>query len=90
MKIGLLGFGFMGRTHAWCLDNLKYFYGAFPFRAEIAGVPDVVHGGAGTGADNAAALVFQPLKGVREEVQEAVADLVCRIVAAHLVGLVAQ
>ena len=38
MKIGLLGFGFMGRTHAWCLDNLKYFYGALPFRAEIAGV----------------------------------------------------
>lgn len=38
MKIGLLGFGFMGRTHAWCLDNLKYFYGALPFTAEIAGV----------------------------------------------------
>ena len=38
MKIGLLGFGFMGKTHAWCLDNLKYFYKDLPFRASIAGV----------------------------------------------------
>lgn len=27
MKIGLLGFGFMGKTHAYAIDNLKYFYG---------------------------------------------------------------
>ena len=38
MKIGLLGFGFMGRTHAWCVDNLKYFYKDLPFSAEIAAV----------------------------------------------------
>ena len=38
MKIGLVGFGFMGKTHAWCVDNLNYFYKALPFDAEIAGV----------------------------------------------------
>ena len=38
MKIGLIGFGFMGRTHAWCVDNLKYFYKDLPFDAEIVGV----------------------------------------------------
>lgn len=26
MKIGLLGFGSMGKTHAYCCDNLKYFF----------------------------------------------------------------
>ena len=38
MNIGLLGFGFMGKTHAFCLNNLKYFYRELPFRAQIAGV----------------------------------------------------
>ena len=26
MRIGLLGFGSMGKTHAYCVHNLKYFY----------------------------------------------------------------
>ena len=26
MKIGLLGFGSMGKTHAYCVENLKYFF----------------------------------------------------------------
>ena len=38
MNIGLIGFGFMGKTHAWCVDNLKYFYRDLPFEANIAGV----------------------------------------------------
>ena len=38
MNIGLLGFGFMGKTHAYCLDNLKYFYRDLPFSAKITGV----------------------------------------------------
>ena len=38
IRIGLLGFGFMGRTHAWCLDNLKYFYRDLPFTARVVGV----------------------------------------------------
>lgn len=38
MKIGLIGFGFMGKTHAWCVDNLKYFYKDLPFGAEIKAV----------------------------------------------------
>ena len=38
LRIGLLGFGAMGRTHAWAVRNLPFYYGALPFRAEIAGV----------------------------------------------------
>jgi len=38
MKIGLLGFGFMGRTHAFSVANLPYFYRDLPFSASIAGV----------------------------------------------------
>ncbi len=38
MKIGLLGFGSMGRTHSWCVNNLKYFYKDISFSAEYAGV----------------------------------------------------
>ena len=38
MKIGLLGFGAMGRTHSWCVKNLDYFYKDLPFEAEYAGV----------------------------------------------------
>jgi predicted dehydrogenase len=26
MRIGLLGFGSMGKTHAYCVQNLKYFF----------------------------------------------------------------
>ena len=38
MKIGLLGFGSMGKTHSWCVNNLRYFYKDLPFSAEYAGV----------------------------------------------------
>jgi len=38
MKIGLIGFGFMGKTHSWCVDNLKYFYKDLPFDAKISAV----------------------------------------------------
>ncbi len=38
MNIGLIGFGFMGKTHSWCIDNLKYFYRDLPFDAKIGGV----------------------------------------------------
>ena len=38
MNIGLIGFGSMGKTHAWCVENLKYFYKDLPFDAKIAGV----------------------------------------------------
>lgn len=37
-KIGLLGFGAMGKTHSFCVDNLKYYYGELPFSASISGV----------------------------------------------------
>ncbi len=38
IKIGLLGFGAMGKTHAFCVDNLKYYYGILPFHASVKGV----------------------------------------------------
>lgn len=38
MNIGLLGFGSMGRTHSWAVDNLKFYYKALPFEAKISGV----------------------------------------------------
>lgn len=37
-NIGLLGFGAMGKTHAFCVDNLKYYYTELPFSASIKGV----------------------------------------------------
>lgn len=38
LKIGLLGFGSMGRTHTWAVRNLPFHYEALPFRAETVGV----------------------------------------------------
>ncbi len=38
MKIGIIGFGSMGKTHAYAIDNLKYFYAALPFSAELYGI----------------------------------------------------
>lgn len=38
IRIGLLGFGSMGRTHAYAVDTLRFFYEDLPFSAEIAGV----------------------------------------------------
>ena len=42
INIGLAGFGFMGRTHAYAVANLPFFYSSLekplPFSAKIAGV----------------------------------------------------
>jgi len=38
LKIGLLGFGFMGKTHTYAVENLKFFYRDLPFEAQIVGV----------------------------------------------------
>ncbi|MBE6690943.1 MAG: Gfo/Idh/MocA family oxidoreductase [Ruminococcaceae bacterium] len=38
IRIGLLGFGAMGRTHAYAVSTLPYFCGDLPFRAVIRGV----------------------------------------------------
>ncbi len=37
-KIGLCGFGAMGKVHAFAVNNLNYYYTDLPFSAEIAGV----------------------------------------------------
>ena len=49
-NIGLLGFGAMGKTHAFCVDNLKYYYAPLPFEARIEGICT-------TNAEKAAAIV---------------------------------
>lgn len=38
MNIGLLGFGSMGRTHSWAVENLKFYYKDLPFEAKIKGI----------------------------------------------------
>ena len=38
LRIGLLGFGSMGRTHLWATRNLPFFYGNLGFSAEVVGV----------------------------------------------------
>lgn len=37
MKIGILGFGSMGKTHAYCVKNLPFFFGS-AFDVQILGV----------------------------------------------------
>lgn len=37
-RVGVLGAGFMGRTHAWCWRSLPYFYADLPFRCVLHGV----------------------------------------------------
>jgi len=38
MNIGIIGFGGMGKTHAYAVENLKYFYSPLDFSAKILGV----------------------------------------------------
>ncbi len=38
LNIGLIGFGSMGKVHAYCVDNLKYYYSPLDFDAKICGV----------------------------------------------------
>ncbi len=38
LRIGLLGFGSMGRTHLWAVRNLPFFYGELPFAPQVVGV----------------------------------------------------
>lgn len=38
IKVGLLGVGSMGRTHAFAIQNLSYFYRDLPFKVTVAAV----------------------------------------------------
>lgn len=38
MNIGIIGFGAMGRTHAFSIDSLKYFYRDLPFSPTLYGI----------------------------------------------------
>ena len=38
MNIGLIGFGSMGKTHAYAIHNMKYFYSSLSFDAKITAV----------------------------------------------------
>jgi predicted dehydrogenase len=37
-RVGLIGAGFMGRTHAWCWRSLPFFYEGLDYRCELAGI----------------------------------------------------
>ena len=38
LNIGLLGFGAMGKAHAYCINTLDFYYTSLPFRARIFGI----------------------------------------------------
>lgn len=38
IRVGLLGFGAMGKAHSYCIDNLKYFFSELPFSATVGGI----------------------------------------------------
>lgn len=38
MNIGIIGFGAMGKTHAYAVENIKYFYSPLSFSAKVLGV----------------------------------------------------
>ena len=38
LKIGLLGFGAMGRAHSYAIQNMPFFYIDLPFSAKVVGV----------------------------------------------------
>ena len=40
LRIGLIGFGFMGKTHLWAVQNLPFFYKTeeLGFTAEVAAI----------------------------------------------------
>ena len=38
LKIGLLGFGAMGKVHSYCVSNLKYYYSGLGFDASVHGI----------------------------------------------------
>ncbi|MBE6556212.1 MAG: Gfo/Idh/MocA family oxidoreductase, partial [Ruminococcaceae bacterium] len=43
IRIGLLGFGAMGKVHAYAVDTLPYFYGSLPFRAHVRSLCTTSH-----------------------------------------------
>ena len=38
IRVGLVGYGFMGKTHAWAISNLPFFFQDLPFTVKITGV----------------------------------------------------
>lgn len=38
MKVGIVGFGNMGKTHAYCIDNLKYYFRDEGFEPTVYGI----------------------------------------------------
>ena len=38
LRIGLIGFGSMGKTHAYAVHNFPFYYSPMPYRASIVGV----------------------------------------------------
>ena len=38
LRVGMVGFGSMGKTHAYAIANLPYYFGDIPFRASVEGL----------------------------------------------------
>lgn len=38
IRVGLVGYGAMGKTHAWAIANLPFFFEDLPFTAKVTGV----------------------------------------------------
>lgn len=42
LRIGIIGFGFMGKTHTYGYKTIPLYYGNLPFKIKLAGVCDAV------------------------------------------------
>ena len=38
LRIGMVGFGSMGKTHSYAISNLPFYFGDLPFCASVAGL----------------------------------------------------
>lgn len=44
LRIGIIGFGFMGKTHTYGYKTIPLYYGGLPYKIKLAGVCDTVPG----------------------------------------------
>ena len=38
LRVGLIGYGFMGKTHAYGYKTLPFYYDRLPFKVRLVGV----------------------------------------------------
>ena len=47
IRVGVIGFGFMGRMHTYGYKTIPLYYSGLPFRVKLAGICDVDEKAAG-------------------------------------------